>query len=323
MQIVKLRNKFKNLYYKYLMSYSKKRIDYNNNWPDEIIKFSAQQDFEKLLNDKGIKNIFRPIKLPLIEEYHFQRLLSFKIDIYEQLPYRPDLAFDLAWRTFEAYCSFLSRNNNWEISKTWKILNKISEDILNNHYNQNENLASAFINLTKSIPLQATEFLIKRLFENTSSSIRSQQVQIIERTKDCLGNDLYNAIKTKYGDLTPENQRKAGMLLQIILSGQRVEINNKNYQLSKLEIAKLLINGIMYTYRNERFHGDSFSPFKSSKTQIKTFAHSYYSLITVYFFLSQLIYKHFPTLINLDDIAESLNENTIRYNLIFDGHKKK
>lgn len=68
------------------MSYSRKRISYNNNWPNNQIEFEAEKQFKKELNDKGIIQIFKPIHLPLIEDFEFQRLLSFKIDIYEQLP---------------------------------------------------------------------------------------------------------------------------------------------------------------------------------------------------------------------------------------------
>lgn len=305
------------------MSYKKKRIDYNNKWPDEVIIFAGQQDFDKLLNEKGIKNILRPIQLPLIEDFQFQRLLSFKIDIYEQLPNRPDIAFDLAWRTFEAYSAYFAHIGSWNTNKTWKILNKTSEDILINQINRNSNLSNALVILFNSVPLQATEFLVRRLFETTTASLKSQQTQIIERVTDSLGQDLFDCFKNKYGALTPDNQRKAGMLLQLIISGIKVDIDGKFYQLDKLQTIKLLINGLLYTYRNERFHGDAFSPFKSSKTQIKTYAHSYYCLIATYFFISQLIYQHFPTQFNIDIIADSLNENTTRYNLVFSGQKKK
>lgn len=305
------------------MSYSKKRVDYNNKWPEKVISFSGQEAFNTLLNEKGIKNILRPIQIPYIDDFQFQRLLSFKIDIYEQLPNRPDIAFDLAWRTFEAYSAYFSQIGNWNTTKTWKILNKTSEDILINQLNRSNDLLKAIKNLFDSVPLQATEFLVRRLFETTSGSLKSQQTQIIERVTDSLGSDLFESIKQKYGALNPESQRKAGMLLQLIISGKRVDINGKNYQLNTLQTLKLLINGLLYTYRNERFHGDAFSPFKSSKTQIKTYAHSYFCLIATYFFISQLIFQHFESQFDIDKIANSLNENTIRFNLIFESHRKK
>jgi hypothetical protein len=305
------------------MSYSKKRVDYNNKWPDEVIIFSGQEAFYALLNEKGIKNIIRPIQIPYIDDFQFQRLLSFKIDIYEQLPKRPDIAFDLAWRTFEAYSAYFAHIGTWNTTKTWKILNKTSEDILINQLNRNSNLLDAIRNLFNSVPLQATEFLVRRLFETTTTSLKSQQAQIIERVTDSLSEDLFQSFKAKYGVLTPDSQRKAGMLLQLIISGERVDINGKSYQLSTTQILKLLINGLLYTYRNERFHGDAFSPFKSSKTQIKTYAHSYFCLISTYFFISQLIYQHFSSEFDIDKIANTLNENTIRYNLVFENHRKK
>ncbi len=305
------------------MSYSQKRIDYNNEWPDSRIEFAGQIEYKKLLLSKGVSNILRPIQLPLIPDYSFQRLLSFKIDIYEQLPDRPDIAFDLAWRTFEAYSSFFAIQNTWTTTKTHKILNKVCEDILINQFNNNANLSIAIGNLLSSIPLQATEFVVRRIFETTPNAIKSQQDKIRERVKDSLGVDLFTELENKYSPLTSESQRKAGMLLQIILSGTRVNINGQNFTLQLIDRLKFLVNGVLYTYRNERFHGDAFSPFKSSKTSIKTYAHSYYCLISAYFFISQLIFNHYPNQIDIELITEKLNDNTTRYNLVFEGHRKK
>ncbi len=166
------------------MSYSKKRIEYNTNWPDKVIIFAAQEAYDKLLIDKGVPHILRPIKIPLIEDYEFQRLLSFKIDIYEQLPKRPDIAFDLAWRNFEAYSVFFSVDQGWSTSKTHKILNKVCEDILLNQFNSSVELSNSFLNLINNVPLQATEFLIKRLLESNTNALKSQQNKIIERLID-------------------------------------------------------------------------------------------------------------------------------------------
>ena len=270
------------------MSYARKRIEYNNKWTDEIIKFSGQEFIYSFLNNKGMKHIFRPIKLPLIDDFQFQRLLSFKIDIYEQLPNRSDIAFDnIALRTFEAYSAYFAKERNWNTTKTWRILNKSSEDILLYQFNNNSHLSSAFSNLINAIPLQALEFLIKRSFDITTTSLKYQQNHIIERVIDSLGKDLFNNFKEKYGDLTPDSQRKAALLLQMMISMIKVNIGSKYYQLDKLQIIKFLINGLLlYTYRNERFHGDVFSSFKRSKTKIKTFANSYFCLIITYFFIS-------------------------------------
>ncbi len=304
------------------MSYSKKRIDYNNNWPDKVIIFSAQEAYDKLLKDKGVPHILRPIKIPLIEEYEFQRLLSFKIDIYEQLPNRPDIAFDLAWRNFEAYSVFFSVSKGWSTSKTHKILYKVCEDILLNQYNSNVELANSFSNLINNVPLQATEFLIKRLLESNSNALKSQQNKIIERFIEITSQDLFECLKIKYDFFTPENQRKAGLLLQLLIKGNEVEINTQKFKLTLIQQLKLITNGILYTYRNERFHGDSFSPFKCSATRLKTYAHSYYCLIATYFFISQLIFHHYPNKFKLSEIAEQLDDNTNRFVLVFGNQLK-
>ena len=207
--------------------------------------------------------------------------------------------------------------------KTRVIINKICEDVLNNQYNDNVKLKDAVQNLFESIPLQSTEFLVKRLFEKTSISIESQQGRIIERVQESLGIDFFNAFKNKYSELDAAVQRNAGMLLQQIIAGKQVTINGQNFKFDRAKILKFIINGILYTYRNERFHGDAFSPFKSSTAKIKTYANSYYFLISIYFILVQLIYKHHPELLDLDVLAESLEENTLRYNIVFKSQRTK
>lgn len=304
------------------MSYDKKRTDYNNSWPNAKIEFSGQVEYRNLLEAKGITNILLPIQLPVISDYHFQRLLSFKIDIYEQLPDRPDIGFDLAWRTFEAYSTYFSVSKSWTSTKTHIILNKVCEDILINQFNNNQPLKDAVETMLNSIPLQATEFLVRRLFETAQYSTKSQQDKIRERVKACIGN-LYDDLNKKYTPLTPETQRQCGMFVQILLAGREVTIEGNTYRLSLLDRLKFLVNGILYSYRNERFHGDSFSPFKSSKTAIKTYAHSYFCLISTYFFLCQLIYADYPGLLNIADMTVSLTANITRYNDVFLSQRRK
>jgi len=305
------------------MSYSKKRIEYNNKWPDKIIEFPAENEFKNLMSEKGIVNILRPIQLPIIEDTQFQRLLSFIIDIYDQLPNRPDIAFDLAWRTFEAYSFYFRKTGGWSSKKTHIVLDKVCEDILINQVNNSNELKNALENHLSAIPLQATEFLVKRIFQDDPDSLTSQQQRITERVKNSLGEDLFLEIETKYKPLTADSQRNCGLFLQILMSGIEVEINGNKYSVSLINRIKFLINGILYSYRNERFHGDAFSPFKSSQTKIKTFAHSYYCLLSTYFFICQLIHQHFSSEVDLTQVASTLEENTTRYKLIFGSHFKR
>jgi hypothetical protein len=240
------------------------------------------------------------------------------------LPNRPDIAFDLAWRTFEAYCVYFSKEKNWSTRKTHKILDKIVEDILDTQFAGNANLSACIEKLLLSIPLQATEFLVSRLFDLNNDSIKSQQNQIKERVENAIGTEIFNAIQNKYCPLNASTQRSAGLLFQIILAGKDFKFDNKKvFKLSLKERLKLLISGILYSYRNERFHGDAFSPFRSSKTTLKTYAYCNYCLNAVYFFLCQLMAEHFPTKFDLDIVSNSLNQNIDVYLLLFDNWKKK
>lgn len=305
------------------MNFKKKRIDYNNNWPNEKYDCDAENKMLELFSDNNIRQILIPIKLPLIEEVQFQRLLSFKIDIYENLPKRPDIAFDLAWRTFEAHTAYHGKTKNWTVKKSHKVFDKVNEDILNNKLSSNQLLTEYFDDLFKSIPLQATEFIIKRTIEHPKGAIKSQHKQIKERVENSLGIDLVTAIIKKYTPFDSAKQRRAGTMCQILLREKEIVLENKKYTITDLQRLKFLISGLLYTYRNERFHGDAHSPFKSSLTKLKTYAHSYFCLISTYGLICLMMEESHPTEYDLNEIVKSLQKNLNRYNIIFGKQLKK
>jgi len=51
----------------------------------------------------------------------------------------------------------------------------------------------------------------------------------------------------------------------------------------------LWINGILFTMRNDREHGDEISLFKSSLTSLKIYAHNYFCFLSAYILLSSMV----------------------------------
>ncbi len=86
--------------------------------------------------------------------------------------------------------------------------------------------------------------------------------------------------------------RNAALLLQLILKGREVTVNKHKYQLGLEKRLEFLLSCVLYTSRCERFHGDYFSPFKSDRANLDTYAFSYYLLAFCYIYLLTLIHRH-------------------------------
>jgi len=301
------------------MEYKIRRTNYNNDYPKSDMIFQSFVDFKKLLTEKNTDYIFKPVILPVISHNHFQVFLSNVIDTLDLLPLRPDLGFDIIWRTIDAYMDYYAKKRSWNIKKSHKILNKTSDEIFLNLINANPQILSNFTNLMRSIPLQSTEFIAKRIFDISRTAVnQNQQKYIKERVKDSIGDDLYDEIEKKFTPLTPENQRNCGLLLQKLLNGEEIELNSNKFTLNNLGKLKLIVGGLLYSYRNERFHGDTFSPFRSSMSKLKTFAHSYYCFITAYNLLTYMIIEEFQNLLNVPDVITRLDDNINRFYKVFD-----
>ena len=70
---------------------------------------------------------------------------------------------------------------------------------------------------------------------------------------------------------------------------------------------KCVINIFIATYRHERFHGETFSPFRSSKAKLKTYAHAYFMLMTSYIVVLGMLHhrdKGGFSIVDLVNVAE-------------------
>ena len=86
--------------------------------------------------------------------------------------------------------------------------------------------------------------------------------------------------------------RRSSLLLQKILRGERVTVNDHVHQVNLEKRLLFMLSCVLYTNRCERFHGDYFSPFKSDRAMLDTYAFSYYLLTFSYLYLWTLIYQH-------------------------------
>jgi hypothetical protein len=110
--------------------------------------------------------------------------------------------------------------------------------------------------------------------------------------------------RNKYQDI---GIRQEAMFLRKVLLGEEVTGDHPPLKLTDVSRAHLLISGLLYTARNERFHGQSFSPFVSSQASISTYVHPYFLFVATYALLMNLWTAN-------EDHRESLSAVVVKQN---------
>ena len=102
------------------LQWTEKRIDYNNTWPNNGMWHSnIQTELDNWLSEQNLSQLFEVVKFSdtakdtLFVNAKLNKLVSGILDIYDELPYRPDEAFDVAWRSLEIFMNH-HRNVAWK-----------------------------------------------------------------------------------------------------------------------------------------------------------------------------------------------------------------
>ena len=83
------------------------------------------------------------------------------------------------------------------------------------------------------------------------------------------------------------------------------------------------INGILYTFRNDRAHGGVFSPFRSSKATMRTYAHCSFCFLMGYYLLIALIHSRDNSLITEESLQNNYNLNIELYKNLYGRNLQK
>lgn len=290
------------------MMWTEKRIDYNNTWPTCNIWHSELQDaLDEWMKMHRLSQIFEPVKLSLtaknvlFSHAKLNKLVSGIVDIYDELPYRPDEGFDIAWRSLEIFMNY-QRNIAWknDNDKTPHLIKRTVNDMIKPMMRNDHRVKDMLEGYLAFIPLSTLIYTVLRCYIEHDLAINTQIEKVSARAEDCLTKALYDDIKEKYkleekAKPKPYVLRKVAMLLQLILKGEEVEVNGTKYQLPFEKRLEFMLSCVLYTYRCERFHGDYFSPFKSDRADLDTYAFSYYLLSFCYIYLWTLVCRHCDT----------------------------
>jgi hypothetical protein len=287
--------------------------------------FPVEQQF--LARVGSVPEFFVPLNLMFTNDVLFNKQVSYLIDAYDFLPRRPDVAFDATWKAFETSLNLRVTNSGSMGGNTTENLRAYVTNWLE------PKITEAVLSL--KMPSQSCEFLYKRLMsdfgihDSRKVSTHSPRKRIFGKSDSASMEvaDLVRVLESKYGQLgNLSNDRKGAQFLRKCLSGDALEIGHKaNLQLTHYGRTHLLLSCFLYTVRNERIHGESFSPFISSAAKIKTYTHTHYAFIVAYAFLHSNWLKIFPDKVafsacHLDD---NVRENLSRAFDIYGQHWEK
>lgn len=305
-------------------AWTQKRIHYHNVQARGVTEWKEQaQNVLKQKMDKcKLIQIFEPLHLNeakaleiLFEEAKLNKIHSMYCDLYEELPYRPDMAFDVAWRSFEVMSSFYCGEvlGNVDISDGL-MFQRISKEVVLPILKKDNHLEGSLKSLMEAIPDSTLRFVVVRLFVRRELGIHPQLSSIKKRATGILGEDLYKDFHDSYydenDDLPMANHRSAVRTLRSIILGEDVELKGNKYRALPLENRiEFVISCILYVSRCERYHGDYMSQFKSSLAKQTTYHNFYYLLaftdllfwIVMYKFME---HENIPALFELDKLAE-------------------
>ena len=118
----------------------KRQIDFNNQWPKiKILELESVEKFGQKLSDCKLEQLLVPMHwdedktFALFTRSHaLAKIFSSTLDMYEVLPFSPDIAFDIIWRALEISMKFMSQNSWGYTSKRSfeDVLNKTCTDII-------------------------------------------------------------------------------------------------------------------------------------------------------------------------------------------------
>lgn len=276
-----------------------RQITLNNNWPEITdIETEAMNYVRERLADRGLKQILATVKVDkttafaaLVSDKQLAKIFSSFLDVYDSLPYHPDLAFDAAWRSLE-YTIRVYADRAWgykEDKPLHDIFRKISSEVVESLINKEADLKDTFEYLVSNTSISAARYTTVRLFYAKQLSVAPQIKFVRERIEKVLSKDMLEVIKKVYmdeeGRMDTKNVIDVARRLVRLLNGQDIQIGETSYKPIPLcDRIELLISGILYTSRCERFHGDIYMPLKSSKTTLLTYYDYYFLTLTSMFF---------------------------------------
>ena len=318
------------------------QIGYNNCWPKQtVLTTQAATLFMQRMQENRFKQILAPVvvdKDAAMEAFkadkQIAKIYTCVLDVYDMLPLRPDLAFDAAWRTFEyaveTYAKVAWSYKNHPFVETVK--DKLCQEVLCHLSDKDSDFQEAFSMLFESLSLNSIQFAVNRMFYEKPLSMTTQTQHVFDRAKDIIDKSVLEHIRKTYmgeqGYMDAKAIRDISRRIYRLMSNQDADF--QGIVVKPLEMRakfQMLINVILYTSRCERFHGDIYSPFRSTRTKMDTFYNYYYLTLASYILFWSVLHKllsqrQLPQFVTSTSIKASVKETVARMNEILPNDVK-
>lgn len=314
------------------MEYKIKRIQYINSWPN-VEPFDAEKEY--LEKYHACENNFRTYKYLADQDKDYNIVISNIMDAIDNMPKRPDIAFEFYWKAIDYFVYKVSPNK-----KNKDQLQDLIRNVLIPACTKNSNMKTLFENYFASLPEKTAKYLYRNIFKGYNYTLNKDNQeklirQIHGRIKDYHGENnsgrvtsILNYIAKEYGynpGTAYPSLRNGWRFLRKLLAGEtlnlKYEITYQGNKLSSISLSieeqmNFFLNGILYSFRNDRFHGTLISPFRSSKTTYDTYSHPTYCLVLADLILLVLLEKCGFT--NENEIISHARKNLEYYMAMFE-----
>ncbi|MGI5471573.1 hypothetical protein [Streptomyces sp. CA-132043] len=234
-----------------------------------------EQQFRERVARTGSR-LFVPLALAHSDDIWYHTQISYLLEAYDALPARPDLAFDSVWKVWESTVGLTVVARTGKPRNITDSLRYVSDHVALD--------AGTFETVVAALPSQTCEYLFKRIVRERRAA-KGRGVGL--RLAGGADGTAIEALLDLMEDGAAQGEeldaaRRGAMLLRRALAGELLRIGTEEVRLSATARLRILLGGLLYTARNERYHGESFSPFYSSAASLKTYTHPHYLFLATY-----------------------------------------
>ena len=319
------------------ISTSSKRIEYQNDWPTKI-DFSAELEFQKKIEAAGGLAPFKTGKLTNVNSKDFHIYVGNLIDGLDALPHRPDYLFDHCFRIIDASSKTLTKKK-----KTTFAISEVNLNIFSTGKADWDQIADL---MCKHMPTSTASYIATRLLD-ASLGKGTDAGAIVARGEKCISSKRFTEATKKY---TYANYSGPGVAVNKFASFIRLLLktstplkkttknssspsaSTSNFStldltksanlLSKEDKIQFIITLLLFTMRNERQHGSSVSPFRTSKANLGRYASYYYAMICSYIIALGVVSTGFPKAISSSAILTNAQDNFAEFSKFFGSNAK-
>lgn len=313
----------------------KRQIYFNNNWPAEKeMNTEALNLLLKRMDENELNQLIVPVFVKeneslatFTKDKELAKIFSAYLDVFHFLPLHPDLAFDNIWRTLEYTIKlYAKRAWNYGVDKgVADCFRRVATEVVEPMVNKEESLEKAYAALFNNMSVSLSNYVTVRLLYTKQLSVAPQIAFVQERAEQILPNGLLDTIKHAYskkdGNMDTKDIRNIGRRFARLIKGKDFEFGSNQFKsLVFADRVHFLLSVVLYTSRCERFHGDIYSPFKSSISSLNRYYAYYYltlaSLLIFWTIINKIVErdKNLAQFIEWGLVKKSVEETLQRMN---------